>query len=52
LPKARPIKVVLYKRPYFGVFVFCLRALKRAFSAPRIWIVEAGDLERVASEPE
>ena len=52
LPKARPMKVVLKSRPYFGVFVFCLRALKSAFSAPRIWMVEAGYLERVASDPE
>jgi hypothetical protein len=42
----------LYKIPYLGVFVFCLRALKSAFSAPKIWIVEAGYLESVANEPE
>jgi hypothetical protein len=51
-PIALPIKVVLYRRPYLGVFVFYLSALKSAFSAPKIWIVEAGYLERVANDPE
>lgn len=35
-----------------GVFVFCFKALNSAFSAPRIWMVEAGYLLRVASDPE
>jgi len=36
LRPARPIKVELKIKPYLGVFPFVLRALKRAFSAPRI----------------
>lgn len=51
-PIARPMKVVLYKSPYLGVLVFYFRALKSAFSAPRIWMVEAGYLERVDNDPE
>ena len=35
-----------------GVFVFCLSALNKAFSAPKIWMVEAGYLDKVASDPE
>jgi hypothetical protein len=51
-PIALPIKVVLYNKPYFGVLVFYFKALNKAFSAPRIWIVEAGYLARVLNEPE
>ena len=35
-PKALPIKDVLKRRPYLGVFVFCFNARNKAFSAPRI----------------
>ena len=31
-----------YSRPYFGVGRFSLKWLNIAFSAPMIWIVEAG----------
>ena len=51
-PIALPINDVLYKSPYFGVFVFCFKARNKAFSAPKIWIVEAGYLERVFRDPE
>ena len=43
---------MLYNRPYFGVLVFCFKALNKAFSAPKIWIVEAGYLDNVESDPE
>ncbi len=52
LPMSLPMKEVLYKRPYFGVLVFCFKALNKAFSAPKIWIVEAGYLAKVLNEPE
>lgn len=51
-PIALPMKEVLYKRPYLGVFVFFFRARKRAFSAPKICMVEAGYFDKVAREPE
>lgn len=51
-PMALPMKEVLNNSPYLGVFVFCLSALNNAFSAPRIWIVEAGYLASVLSDPE
>ena len=35
-----------------GVFDFCLSALNNAFSAPNIWIVDAGYLARVLKDPE
>lgn len=38
-------------RPYFGVFFFVLIALKSAFSAPRIYTVEAGYLAKLIREP-
>ena len=41
----------LYRSPYLGVFPFVLRALKRAFSAPRIWMVDAGYLAREVKLP-
>jgi hypothetical protein len=49
---ARPIKVELKMRPYLGVFPRVFKALKRAFSAPKIWMVEAGYLARFVKEPE
>jgi hypothetical protein len=52
LPIARPINVVLYNNPYFGVFVFYFKARKRAFSAPKICMVDAGYLARVLNDPE
>ncbi len=51
-PIARPINVVLYNKPYLGVFVFCFNALNNAFSAPNIWIVEAGYFASVLRDPE
>lgn len=51
-PIARPMNVVLYNNPYFGVFVFCFKALKSAFYAPKIWMVEAGYLANVLNDPE
>ena len=38
--------------PYFGVLLRVFSARKSAFSAPRIWMVEAGHLARFTSEPE
>ena len=52
LPMARPIKEVLKRSPYLGVFVFYFKALNKAFSAPKIWMVEAGYLAKVLKEPE
>eukprot|EP00967_Tisochrysis_lutea_P141922 scaffold261413_cov39-Tisochrysis_lutea.AAC.2 len=37
--------------PYLGVSCLALRARKRAFSAPRIWTVDAGCFARFMSEP-
>jgi hypothetical protein len=39
-------------RPYFGVLPRVFKALKRAFSAPKIWIVEAGYFARFVKDPE
>src|SRR5689334_10856717 len=47
----RPMKVLWYNRPYLGVAPLVLRARNRAFSAPRIWRVEAGYLARLVREP-
>jgi len=38
-------------RPYLGVSCLVLRARNRAFSAPRIWTVDAGCLASDTSEP-
>jgi hypothetical protein len=51
-PMALPINDVLYNKPYFGVLVFYFKALNSAFSAPKIWIVEAGYLAKVLKDPE
>lgn len=51
-PMALPMNEVLYKSPYFGVFAFSFKALNKAFSAPKIWMVEAGYLAKVLNEPE
>jgi hypothetical protein len=48
---ALPMKVELKIKPYFGVLPLVFKALKRAFSAPRIWIVEAGYFERLVRPP-
>merc|ERR1712019_11834 len=48
---ARPIKVEWKIKPYFGVFPRFLRALNKAFSAPKIWTVEAGYLAKLVNEP-
>ena len=49
---ARPIKLLWKMIPYFGVLLRVFRARNRAFSAPRIWIVDAGHLARFTNEPE
>lgn len=51
-PLALPINEVLNNNPYFGVFVFCFNALNKAFSAPKICIVDAGYLAKVLKDPE
>ena len=51
LAVARPMNVEWNKRPYFGVFPLVLRARKRAFSAPKIWTVDAGYLANLVNEP-
>ena len=51
LAVARPINVEWNSRPYLGVFPFVFRARKRAFSAPRIWTVDAGYFANFVSEP-
>ena len=38
-------------RPYLGVLPFFFKALKRAFSAPKIWTVDAGYLARLVNDP-
>ncbi len=48
---ARLIKVEWKMRPYFGVLPRVLSARKSAFSAPRIWTVDAGYLAREVNEP-
>jgi len=48
---AFPIYVELYNIPYLGVFPLVLIALNNAFSAPRIWIVDAGYLLKFVNEP-
>ena len=40
-----------YKSPYFGVFPLVFKALNKAFSAPRIWTVEAGYFAKLTKEP-
>jgi len=45
------MKVELKIKPYLGVFPLVFKALKRAFSAPKIWIVDAGYLERLVKPP-
>lgn len=42
----------MYRIPYFGVLVFYFRALKRAFSAPRIYTVDAGYFIKLERPPE
>lgn len=37
--------------PYLGVLPLVFRALKSAFSAPRIWTVDAGYLAKLVKEP-
>jgi hypothetical protein len=39
-------------KPYLGVLPLVLSARKSAFSAPRIWTVEAGYLARFVSDPD
>lgn len=46
---ARPMKLLWKMIPYFGVLLRVFSARKSAFSAPRIWMVEAGHLARFTS---
>lgn len=46
------MKEELKIRPYLGVLPLVFKALNKAFSAPRIWIVEAGYLAKLVNEPE
>ena len=48
---ALPMKEEWKIKPYFGVLPLVFSARNRAFSAPRIWTVEAGYLARLVSEP-
>uniref|UniRef100_A0A182UI10 FYVE zinc finger domain-containing protein n=1 Tax=Anopheles melas TaxID=34690 RepID=A0A182UI10_9DIPT len=48
---ARPMKDELNSKPYFGVLDLVLSARNRAFSAPRICTVEAGNLARLVRLP-
>lgn len=43
---AYPTRLAWNMSPYLGVLCLVLMALKSAFSAPRIWTVEAGYLAR------
>jgi len=40
-----------YKSPYLGVFPLVFKALKSAFSAPKIWTVDAGYFARLIKDP-
>lgn len=51
LAPARPTKVEWNNSPYLGVFPFVFKARNRAFSAPKIWMVEAGNFARFVNEP-
>jgi hypothetical protein len=42
----------LNNNPYLGVCPFFLIALKRAFSAPKIYIVDDGNLARLLNPPD
>ena len=42
----------MYISPYLGVFFLVFKALNKAFSAPRIYIVEAGYFARFIRLPE
>lgn len=37
--------------PYFGVLPPCFNDLNNAFSAPKIWIVEAAALDKFTKDP-
>ena len=52
LTPALAMKVELYRWPNFGVEPFFLRALNKAFSAPIIWIVEAGSFAKLDKLPD
>jgi hypothetical protein len=51
LAGAAPTRLAWKIRPYLGVLCLVLMALKRAFSAPKIYTVEAGYLAKFTSEP-
>jgi len=45
------IKEAWYNKPYLGVLPLVLRALNKAFSAPKIYTVEAGYLAKLTKLP-
>lgn len=51
LDEALPINGEWKIKPYFGVLPFVFNALNNAFSAPRIWTVDAGYFARLVNEP-
>lgn len=48
---ARPMKEEWKMSPYLGVLPFVFSALNSAFSAPRIWTVDAGAFARFVRDP-
>merc|ERR1719199_568592 len=48
---ARPMNEEWKIKPYFGVLPLVFSARKRAFSAPRIWTVDAGYFARLMRLP-
>jgi len=46
------MKVELNMSPYLGVLPFVFKALNKAFSAPNIYIVDAGYLAKLIKLPE
>jgi hypothetical protein len=46
-----PINVEWKRRPYLGVLPLVFKALNKAFSAPRICTVEAGNFAKFVNDP-
>jgi len=46
-----PTRDAWYRNPYFGVLDFERIALKRAFSDPKSWTVDAGYFARFINDP-
>lgn len=49
--EAYPTMEAWYNNPYLGVFFLSFMALNKAFSAPKIYTVEAGNLAKFNKEP-